>query len=259
MQNFAINGGALNGDPEVWIEEAVASLSLQAAGDGMRGAMFEGSAAVELDADCDLLVWALLEGQASVELDATGEGLRWVMVEGQTPIEFAADGDIVVVEGISASFAVELRLAGDIAVAQAANLDGGSAIRLSASGSVGSAKTALLSGVAPLVFAGRGHGALVIDSPPGAAAIKLLAQGASRVGAKMPLEGTAVVALYARGGLGKFRYVFLEGAAAFEILAMAEKIGVPAIPGYYVEAPKIRTLRLTKEPRRFTVPAERRL
>lgn len=65
--------------------------------------------------------------------------------------------------------------------------------------------------------------------------------------------------LYARGDLGKFRYVFLEGAATLELAAWAEKIGKPAFPDHYVEAPKIRMLRVNSETRRFTVPAERRL
>lgn len=258
MQNFAINGGTLNGDPEVWMPDSLASLAIQAAGDGMRGALLEGSSTVELAADCDLLVWVLLEGQASVELAAAGEGLRWVMIEGQVPIELVASGDVGVVQALSATFVMDFRLSGDITVAQAVKLEGGSALRLAANGSAGKAKTSLLSGVAPLVFAAGGRGALVIDSPPGTAAIKLLAQGAARLGAKVPLEGAAAILLYARGSAAQWRYVFAEGTAAIELRAASLQAGIPPIPAEYVEAPASRIIIVPRDARECRVPRENR-
>jgi len=279
VQNFAIAGGVLNGDPEVWIDEAVASLSLQAAGDVMRGHLLAGSAQMAMQASLplslharitggasmsmaasgSLLRGATLSGTASMQMAAAGDFTRWVMLEGLAPLEFDADGDIVVVESISATFSMELRASGDIRVARAHQLEGTAQIELGADLKAWAVPATPLAGHAVMELASIGYGALRIMSPPGVAIMEFAAHGAARLGAKVPLEGSAVMGLYARGDLGKFRYVFLEGTATLELAAWAEKIGVPAFPDHYVEAPKIRTLRLTEETRRFTVPAERRL
>ena len=279
MQNFAIAGGVLNGDPEVWIEEAVASLSLQAAGDVMRGHMLAGDAQMAMQASLPLSLHARITGGASMsmaasgslirgatlagdavmQMGAAGDFTRWVMLEGLAPVEFYAEGDIKVVESVSATFSMELRATGDIRVARSHQLEGSATIELDAGLKAWSVPATPLSGRAVMEFASIGYGALRIMSPPGVATLELAAHGAARLGAKVPLEGSAVMGLYARGDLGKFRYVFLEGTATMELAAWAEKIGRPAFPDHYVEAPKIRTLRLTEETRRFTVPAERRL
>lgn len=279
MQNFALAGGTLNGDPEVWIDDAVASIAVQAAGGIMRGLNLAGGAQMAMGAslqpslrlslagDADMSMAAsgslargtTLIGSAGVQVAASGDFTRRVMLEGLAPVEVYAAGDVVVVEGISATFTIELRAEGDIRVAQSHRLEGVAQIEFDAGLKAWSVPATQLCGRAIMEVASIGYGALVIQSPPGAAQIRLAAQGAARLGAKVPLEGAAVMELYARGELGHFRYVWLEGSAAIELQAWAEKIGVPAFPGHYVEAPKIRTLRLTEETRRFIVPAERRL
>lgn len=279
MQNFAIAGGALNGDPQVWIDEAVASIALQADGDVMRGHLLAGDAQMAMAAELPMAIQAKVAGDASMSMAASGSLIRgatvagdavlqvaasggftrWVMLEGLAPIELDVDGDVIVVEGISATFTVELRASGDLRVASTHQLEGAAQIETRADLKAWSVPATRLGGYAQIEVASIGYGALVIQSPPGAAMIELQAHGAARLGAKVPLEGDAVMELYARGDLSKFRYVWLEGSAAIEVQAFAEKIGVPTIPDHYVEAPKIRTLRLTEEQRRFTVPAERRL
>lgn len=279
MQNFAIAGGVLNGDPEVWIEDAVASISIQAAGDVMRGhplagnapiamsaglplalhARISGGAGISMAASGTLIRGATLIGDAAVRVAASADFTRWVMLEGMAPVELYADGDILVVEAISATFTIEVRASGDIRVARSHWLEGTAQIETRADLKAWTVPATPLFGHAVMEVASIGYGALVIQSPPGVATIELSAHGAARLGAKVPLEGSAVMELYARGDLGRFRYVWLEGTASIEVQARAEKVGVPAFPDYYVEAPKIRALRLTEETRRFTVPAERRL
>lgn len=279
MQNFAIDGGVLNGDPEVWIDEAIASIEIQAAGDVMRGHMLAGSAQMLMQADLPLSLHArisgfanmsmaasgslvrgaTLNGGASLQVGASGDFTRWVMLEGLAPVEIYADGEINVVESVSATFSIELRAGGDIRVARSHQLKGTAQIETRADLKAWSVPATHLAGYAVMEFASIGHGALVIQSPPGVATIELQAHGSARLGAKVPLDGAASIEIYARGDLGKFRYVWLEGSAAIEVQAWTEKTGKPVIPGYYVEAPKMRTLRLTEETRRFTVPAERRL
>lgn len=280
MQNFAIAGGVLNGDPEVWISEpAIASIAVQASGGVMHGLSLKGNAQVAIAAGMTLSLRAKISGGASISMQGVGTLIRgaslqggaainvgafggftrWVMLGGLAPIELFAEGDVVVVESVSATFTVQVRASGDIHVARGRKLEGLAQIELKPSLSAWSVRATPLSGHAAIEVASIGYGALRIMSPPGIATIELAAHGAARLGAKVPLEGSAVVELYARGDLGKFRYVFLEGSATIEVQALAEKIGVPAFPDHYVEAPNIRTLRLTEETRRFIVPAERRL
>lgn len=279
MQNFALAGGVLNGDPEVWIDEAVAGIAVQAAGEIMQGLTLKGGAQVVVGASLppslhlalsggasmsmaasgSLVRGTTIIGNAAVQVAAAGDAVRWAMLEGLAPVEVYAEGDIVVVEGISATFTIEMRAEGDIRVAQSHRLEGVAHIELDAGLKAWSVPATQLCGRTIMEVASIGYGALVIQSPPGAAQIRMAAQGAARLGAKVPLEGSAVMELYARGELGHFRYVWLEGSAAIELQAWAEKIGVPAFPDYYVEAPKIRLLRVNEETRRFSVPAERRL
>lgn len=279
MQNFAIAGGVINGDPKVWIGDALARVEVSAAGDGMRGAVAGGAAQVELSADLPLamrtklsgaasiamsgqgglLRGAALIGNAAVRMDASGDFTRWAMLEGLAPIEVDAEGDILVVEGIGATFTMQVGASGDIHVARSRGIEGHARISASASLAAWSAPATPLEGLAPIEVAGIGRGALRIMSPPGMAAMSVLAYGDMRMGAKVPLAGSAVVELYARGEAGKFRYVFLDGLAAVEIAAHAEKVGVPSFPGYYIEVPASRALRVNAEMRRFIVPAERRV
>lgn len=279
MQNFAINGGSLNGDPEVWIDDSFASVVVQAAGDVMLGLSLVGSAPVALSSSLALAFQAKLSGAAGVsvstngvltnglslvgtapvQVKTTGDFLRWVMIEGVTPTVVDLTGDIAVVPAISATFTLVMSADLDLHVAVSQKIEGILPVVLSSSFQAYSVPATLLSGVAPVQFAGIGMGNLVVTSPPGAAEIRLSADGAARLGAKLSLEGSAVIETYARGYLESWHYVYAEGSAALEILARAEKHGTPIIPGYYVEAPVMRALRVVEEARRFTVPAERRV
>lgn len=399
MQNFALAGGVLNGDPEVWIDNAVAGITVQAVGEGMRGALGAGSSTIVFGAALAPKVQRKLTGQAAVAVGGSaelargttiaghptivaatqGDFTRRAMGEGHSLVEIISAGDIAVVEPVGATFSIELSSSGQlnlatarqVAGASAIGLDSGlslsaifklagdSAVSLAGSGSVahgmalGGASSVAVQSAGDFTrrALGEGHSAIVVDSglnlaiqaklsghssiamdgigtvahgmglsgtsqidlgmsgdftrwvmvqgrapielapvlyswtvkgaqlggrseiemasigklgailksPPGAAIIELDSRGAARLGAKAALQGHAAIEFYARGDLGKFRYVWLEGTASMGLNAWAEKIGVPAIPDYYVEAPKIRMLRVNDETRRFTVPAERRL
>jgi hypothetical protein len=279
MQNFAINGGTLNGDPEVWIEASSASVVFQAAGDGMRGIVLSGAAQVRAAASLSLAYQAKLSGAAGVrvsssgvltrglslvgaakvQLKTTGDFLRWVMIEGATPTVVEVTGDIQVVQAISATFTLVVRAGLDLHVARGQKLEGLLPVVLASSFQAYSVPATLLSGHTSVQLNGIGRGNLLIASPPGAAAIQLTGKGDARLGAKLSLEGSAVIQTYARGYLESWHYVYAEGSASIAITARAEKHGIPIIPGYYVEAPVMRALRVGEEARRFTVPAERRV
>ena len=279
MQNFAINGGALNGDPEVWIDDTALSVAIQAAGEGMRGIVLSGAAQTRLSASLSLAFMAKLSGSAGISVSAggvltygvslvgtapvrvgfSGHGLRWVMIAGTTPTVVDLAGDIAVVPGISATFTLVLSADLDLHVATSHEIEGRMPVVLAASLKGYRVPATLLAGQAAVQLAGIGKGSLAIASPPGSATIHIDADGAARLGAKLSLEGVAIIETYARGYLESWHYVYAEGSASIDIMARAEKHGTPNIPGYYIEAPAMRALRVAEEARRFTVPAERRV
>lgn len=279
MQNFAINGGALNGDPEVWIENTALSVVVQAAGVGMRGIVLSGAAPVAVGSSLSLALMAKLSGAAGISVSSSGVltygvslvgaapvhvgfsgfGLRWVMIEGTTPTAINLNGDIAVVPGISATFSLVMNASLDLHVAEGLKIEGYLPVVLRSGFQAYSVPGTLLGGAAAVQLAGIGRGNLIVTSPPGSASIEINAEGAARFGAKLSIEGAAIIQTYARGYVESWHYVYAEGSAAIEIMSRAEKHGTPNIPGYYVEAPAMRALRVAEEARRFNVPAERRV
>lgn len=277
MQNFAINGGTLNGDPEVWIDDSSASVVFQAAGDGMRGAMGAGTAQCSIVSSGALALQAKLEGGASVTWAASGsitygvslvgsapfqvnaslQGVRWAMLEGQAPTEFYADGDVQVVPAISATFVMTLASDLDLHVATGHHGEGITPIVFQSSFDAIVAKGARLEGYAPIVTAGIGYPALTITSPAGEGSIQFTSAGDARIGSKIGLEGVADLSLFAVADLGVLHYVYAEGSASIHVAVKAETHGVPSIPSDYFPAPSGRYFYVMGERRHFIVPKDR--
>lgn len=279
MQNFAINGGSVNGDPQVLIDDSLLSLVVQAAGEGMRGIVVSGAAPVALSSNLGLAYMAKLSGQAgvtfsaggvltnglslvgaaSVQVKAAGDFLRWVMIEGVTPTVLALSGDVAVVPAVSATFTMVMSADLDLHIAAGRRLEGYMPVALRSTFQAYSVKGTPLSGLAQVQMAGIGRGNLKIASPPGSAQIQLNATGDSRMGQMLQLEGYVAIDTHVRGSLESWHYVYAGGTASIGIGARSERHGTPSIPSTYIEAPDIRALRVTEENRRFTVPAERRI
>lgn len=279
MQNFAINGGTLNGDPEVWVDDVSLAVALQADGVVMLGLTLDGGAQVVAASDLSLAFQAKLEGLAGVVLDASGQltygvslvgespvvvstsgdVIRWGMIQGDAATALAADGDLQIVPPVSATF--DIVASGDLVLHAATGHqgEGYTPIVMAADLQAYVTPATILSGLASIEAAGIGQGSLLIASPPGEAAIVFEADGAARYGAKLSLEGDAALELYSRGCLDVWHYVYAEAEAAIQIMTMAASHGMPIIPSQYVAAPIARALRVGEETRRFIVPAERRL
>ncbi|MNF60947.1 hypothetical protein D3C87_1210400 [compost metagenome] len=279
MQNFAINGGTLNGDPEVWFDDSFANVVVQTAGSVANGFVLSGAAPVSIGSSLSLAYMAKLSGQAGVSLSAsgslilglslvgaaqvklktTGDFLRWVMIQGVTPTVVGLSGDIAVVPAISATFALVLKADLDLHIAVGHKIEGVLPVVIDSTFQAYSVPATLLSGAAAVQLAGIGKGNLIVTSPPGAAAIELKSNGDARIGAKLSLEGSVEIGIYARGYLESWHYVYAEGSAMIDIMARAETHGIPIIPGYYIEAPAMRAMRVAEEARLFKVQAERRI
>lgn len=278
MQNFAIAGGVLNGDPEVWIEEAVASLSLQAAGDVMRGHMLAGNAQMAMQASLPLSLHARITGGASMsmaasgslirgatlagdavmQMGAAGDFTRWVMIEGDSPVELFGDGDIQVVPGASATFDIVLSAECDLRIGAGQKIEGYMPIELRGDLRGYHVKATQLGGYANIELAALGHAALSIMSPPGVATIQLAGSGDLRLGEKIGLEGYAAINFYSRGAVEVLHYVYAEGVATIEIAASAAVAGKPKIPAEYEPAPASRIISIGRETRERSLSREHR-
>jgi len=279
MQNFAINGGALNGDPQVWIDDTALAVAIQAAGVGMNGLSLIGSASVSLASSGSLAYMAALSGQAGITITADGvltnglslvgaapvvlgvegSGTRWAMIEGVTPTTVDASGDIAVVPAISATFTLVMGAELDLVVATGHQIEGYLPVVLSSTFQAYSVPATLLSGDAQVQMAGIGYGNLIIDSPPGDALIAVDSYLDTRIGEKISLEGDAVIEIYARGYLESLHYVYAEGDASIHIAVKAETHGVPVIPSEYFPAPTGRYFYVMGENRYFIVPKDRQV
>lgn len=316
MQNFAINGGLLNGDPEVWIEDSFANVVVQAAGGVMLGRSLIGTAPVRVSSSLSLSYLAKLSGTApvrvtangilanglsligaaNVQIKTTGDFLRWVMIQGYTPTAVDLSGDIAVVPAISATFTLVTSAGLDLKVAEGIDVSGYAPVVVSSRFQAYSVPATRLSGLAAVQYAGIGTlnritkigndfsaeinaaafsgylGAEVDGMALGAIGLnddglvrmtypgpRIGLSGDARLGAKIQLEGSTGIELYARGSLDQWHYVYAGGSASIAVMAKAERHGTPNIPAYYVEAPAIRALRVSEEHRRFIVPAERRV
>lgn len=279
MQNFAINGGAINGDSEVWLDEAAtAAVVLQSNGELAQGLGLEGTAQAVVYADGALAFRASLTGQASVVLDgsgqvqrggmlggdakiqlaASGDFTRWVMIEGDSPVELFGDGDIQVVPGVSATLDIVLSAKCDLHIGASQKIEGYMPIELRGDLRGYHVKATQLGGYANIELAALGHAALRIMSPPGVATIQLSGAGGIRFGEKIGLAGYAAIDFYSRGSVDVLHYVYAEGSARIEIAASAAVAGKPQIPTEYEPAPATRIIIIGREARDRSLSREHR-
>ena len=241
MQNFAINGGALNGAPEVWLDEvATAAVVLQGDGAVMQGLSLQGTAQTVVAADGTMAFGASLTGQAgvvlsgsgqvqrgatlsgasSIQLAAAGDFTRWVMIEGETPLELYMDGDIQVAPGVSATFDIVLSADCDLHVGVGQKIEGYMPIELRGDLRGHHVKATHLGGYAYIELAALGHAALKIMSPPGVATIQLAGAGDLRFGEKIGLEGLAPVQFSASLDAHVGKPVHVGGYAPIEFASL---------------------------------------
>jgi hypothetical protein len=282
MNRFALDGGVLNGDPQVLMGDEVVALALGLDGSIANGIVGQGAFPLHLDTLGDLNMLAALEGTATIDSAASGvlmigvtligqsdtvltlqgDLIRWGMIVGQADVVVGLDGDIVVVPPISATFTVQLEGVLDLHIA----------------------KGQQIIGTLPVVLDGVldgwvGHG-LEIESPPGNIQIEvgqwgtanLIAQsapaefptvlrldGAGRLGAHPELSGYLPLSTHVQCELTVWHYVYASGELSIQLKLVDNAYGLPALPpDHYIEAPSIRILRVGAEHRGFLVPPDRR-
>lgn len=281
MQNFAVDGGTLNGDPEVWADNSLAVVRSAASGAVVRGAMIAGRAPVTAWAWISVSALAKLAGAAAVRAAATGamtygvaigstpkvsvkasaDVLRWGMVEGLGQIQYKVTGSIAPVSPGSATFSLQVRTALELKIAPGRQLESYSSVRFRADVYPDVKTPVGIGGTATIRAATLMSLGAMLVLPPGTAAMRFMGRGDSRIADKIDLDGRAAMAsFYARGELDVWHHVHAgEMYAVVKINARANAHGKPTIPTLYAEAPSDRFMRVGPESRLFVVPAERRL
>jgi hypothetical protein len=279
VNTHSINATELNGSIEIWSDDGSADLVLQADGElaiglGLQGTadivattalipslqlITSGSASVVLTLDGEALYGRAAIGSATVTITADGDGTRWTFGESAMAVAWSFDGEGQVVPPISSSFDVVWSAELDAVVAVVQQGVGDLSLVLTAGLDEKVAKSVGLAGEAQLIMGMAASAYAIIQAPSGQASFVFDASGSARFGEKVYGEGAAAIETSVRGDLESRHYVYAEGSVDLAILLVAEKHGIPTIPGYYVEAPVMRALRVTEEARRFTVPAERRI
>lgn len=276
MNRFVLNGAALNGSIEKWIEETSASVVVQADGQLATGLALVGDAAVSFSATLEPSVWRPGQGTASVVFDGTGEltygrtligdadivlaadgdGTRWTFGEGAAPVEFIVDGDGQVVAPTSGIATIVFEATLDARVATVHQGEGRADVVFDCLLEPWTAKQGKIEGIAEIVLAAEGEGYRIMQSPPGYAEVRFDAAGDARLGGKVYLEGDAAFGIMARGSIGSLHYVYGEGEASIEFKAGAVSAGKAVIPDDYVPAPVARTITVQRAARSHSVARE---
>lgn len=282
MNDFALNDGELDGQPEVWLDvESPAPASISLSGGVNKARFVESLAPMQMSSSLKLAVMAglqsaaghslsvsawmppsvrkHLDGLASERLNSDGVLLRRAMVYGLSDVELLLDGDIRFFVPPRALFKLELGASADVMVSRAIQLDCKSAMTM-----VGAEvmerttpATMLESRVKQWI---HGLGALRRDSysATGSAQVAIASSGWIRTGGKVKIDGTASVfiELYSSGILGGIRYRYLSGEAALSLLSSWSPTGHPKQPDFYIPAQDERVLYAIRDDRTLVVPME---
>ena len=282
MNDFALNDGELDGQPEVWLAtESAAQASITLAGGVNKARFVESLASMQMSTSLKLAVMAglqsaaghslsasawmppsvrkYLDGLAAERLEGDGVLLRRAMVYGLSDVELLLDGDIRFFGPPRALFKLEVSASADARVSKSVQLDcrTASVILCAESMERVTPATMLESRATQWLHT---IGALRRDSysPSGIAQIAIESTGEIRTGGKVKIDGTASVfiELYSRGILGGIRYRYLSGEAALSLLSSWSPEGHPEQPDFYIPAQDERVLFATRDDRTLEVPME---
>jgi hypothetical protein len=281
MQNFALDGGALNGDPQVWADNSLLVVRTAASGAVVRGANVAGTASLRITTGTTANAIAQLAGDAvvraaasgamtygvaigsapKVSLKATANVLRWGMITGDAQMQYKVTGSIAPVSPGSATFSVQMRSLLDLKVSAGRQLESYSAVRFMLNMNPDVKTPVGIAGLAQMRAATLMDLNALLMLPPGQATMQFMGLADSRIADKIDLYGRAAMAsFYARGELDVWHHVHAgEMYATVKVSARANAHGKPTIPTLYAEAPSDRFMRVGPEARLFVVPAERRL
>lgn len=262
MNDFALDDGELNGQPEVWlITESVAAMNVASSFNaklriGLKSAAEHG---ITLSAWLPPSVRKCLSSSVVEQVESSGAMLRQAMLGGLS--DFGVDLSVVIkVFGVPRClFQLQVSAQAQARVSHSRQLDGKQArAYLSGRSFERVTKATMLESRVQQWLHSLGILRRDSYSSAGTASIQIYGAGELREGAKINLEGEAsvFVEVYSRGILGGIRYRYLESDAAMQIISSWSPVGHPVPPDVYIPAQQERVLFVDRDDRVIVVPAE---
>lgn len=280
MNDFALDDGELNGQPEVWlITESPAPLSLSLSGGVNKARFIQSVAAMNVASSFNaklriglksaagygitLSAWLppsvrkCLSSSAVEQVGSSGAMLRQAMLGGLSDFDIDLSGDIKVFGDLRCLFQLQVSAQAQARVSHSRQLDGKQAlVYLSGQSFERATKATMLESLVQQWLHSLGGLRRDSYSSAGTAIIQISGAGELRDGAKINLEGEAsvFVEVYSRGTLGRIRYRYLTGDAAINMLSSWSPTGHPEQPDFYIPAQDERVLFATRDDRTLEVP-----
>lgn len=270
MDDFALNGAAINGEANEWVTlEGTAEIAFDCILDGIRGAGMVANETINFDTSGNIYAGLIGTGSVDVELDAALQPSLLTKITGDIPISLDAQMAASLRKAIAGSLDIELDVG--LNVIRWAMGTGTVMIDFGLTGEGRIVQRVQIEGVCgivldPMLLDGRRTPAhrpempLLVDvklegpawlrmQAQGNALINTVMEGVGRIGGKVRLEGATEFELITDGDLRRYALVPVEGVADVQFLLISELAGRPSIPADYVPAPTSR---------RFVVARERR-
>ena len=282
MNDFAIDDGELNGQPEVWLTtESPAKFSLSLSG-GVNKARFIQSVAatnvassfnanlriglksatgyrISLSALLPPSVRKYLSISAVKRVESSGGVLRHAKIGGLSGFDVDSSGGVLRHAKIGGLSGFDVDAQAKAGVSNSRQLDGKQArVCLSGQSFERVTKATMLESRVQQWLHSLGILRRDSYSSAGTASIQIYGAGELRDGAKINIEGEAsvFVEVYSRGILGGIRYRYLESDAAMQIISSWSPVGHPVPPDVYIPAQQERVLFVDRDDRVIVVPAE---
>ena len=282
MNDFALDDGELNGQPEVWLDtESTAQAVLALSGGVSKARFVESTTQIQFSsilkaaigvglksaAGYGLTVSAWLPpsvrkglaGGAQEQIAGSAEPLRHAKLNGISEIELILNGGIRSLGLVRTIFELTIDASAEARVAK--SVQGSpypAGVFINAESHEDVRLAAMLESKVQHWLHSIGELRLDSYSSTGVATVELKGSGSIRTGAKVKLDGTASVfiELYSRGTLGGIRYRYLTGDAAINMLSSWSPTGHPEQPDFYIPAQDERVLFATRDDRMLEVPRE---
>lgn len=280
MDDFALNGAAINGQPNEWITlEGSAVFAFDAVLEGIRGAGMVANWPITLDGTAAMSAGIIGIGTVGMQLDGELQPSLLTKITGSMPISI--DGQMLA--------ALRVALAGALGISPEFNLDivrwalgqGSIDVEFGLTGEGRTVAQIQIEGVCgivlePLTLDGRRTPAHRPDMPmsislemggpawlkmqaAGNAQFASLIEGIGRIGGKVGLQGAIEIEMAARGDMRRYALVPIEGVSDVQFALVSELAGRPEIPAQYVPAPTSRRFNVARESRERMLVNERSL
>lgn len=259
MNRYPLNAADVAGNREVYGDDALHDVALDASGQVIVGRVLAGATQIEFASQGELIRGLRGQSESEIEFEAVGELYRGLLNDGLAEIAFYLDGDGVIAPPASATFTINFNATADATVVSPVYVEP-RASQIQTYGDLEGRKTTAKRSSAsfPIRFNANGAGNLEARGDGGTASMRVLSEGEARLGRKIYLE--AMRAIIKVNGVGEslaWRQRYGEGTAQLRITMQENRYGKATITAEFVAAPSDRSFTVQGDNRLFVVPMER--